>query len=290
MHGIILLIAIVIYFVLAKSITRRLASIPKTALNKRIVSLLYTLMVFPLLTSCSSDQPPPPINNFCDYSISDYESLKPKIEAYFPVGLSRLNVKRRLKSIGVNERKTIQMYERIPNPDLKPWVKNNKIVKSEARLEAVYKNNKYVMSDEYILFGLTECQLPDKNKNNWQIEVYLDEEGNIDESSFFVWAEDENFASRNIPLRPSFSFGGEHLKKLIRSLTETQFEDKEKLKQYLLDAGFVVKERSGTRNLFVYMPSPLELNQLSTRRYIYFDDMSIMIVIDEAGKIVKVGR
>jgi hypothetical protein len=40
MHGILLLIAIVIYFVLAKSITRKLAGIPEKNRNKRIVSLL----------------------------------------------------------------------------------------------------------------------------------------------------------------------------------------------------------------------------------------------------------
>jgi hypothetical protein len=71
---------------------------------------------------------------------------------------------------------------------------------------------------------------------------------------------------------------------------ETRFKDKDKLKQYLLDAGFVVKERPGTRNLFVYMPSPPDFNRITSRRYGRFEDMSTMIVIDEAGKIVKVGR
>jgi hypothetical protein len=246
------------------------------------------LMIFPLV-ACSSDDTPPPINNFCDYSIADYESIKPKIEAYFPVGLSRLNVKRRLKSIGVTEINTIQMYERIPNPDLKPWVINNKIVKSEVRLKAVMKNNKPVLSNEYILFGDTECQLPDKNKNNWRVEIYLDEDRKIDETSFYVLAQGENFASRNIPLRPSYSSGGKSLTKAIRSLTETQFKEKEILKQYLLDAGFIVKERPVTRNLFVYMPSPLDLNRLSLRRYQTFE-ISTMVVIDDVGKIVKVGR
>ena len=288
MHGILLLLAIVIYFVLAKTITEILAHIPDTSRNKRIVASLCTLMVFPLL-ACSSNETPPPINNFCDYSITDYETIKPKIEAYFPVGLSRLNVKRRLKIIGVNEINTIQMYERIPNPDLKPWIKNNKIVKSEVRLKAVMKNNKPVMSDEYILFGDTECKLPDKNKNYWRVEVYLDEDRKIDETSFYVLAQDENFASRNIPLRPSFSSGGGNLTKAIRSLTETGFKDKDKLKQYLLDAGFVVKERPVTRNLFVYMPSPLSLNLLSLRRYASYE-ISTMVVIDDAGKVVKVGR
>lgn len=43
MHGILLLIAIVIYWVLAKSITRRLASIPEKTINKRIVASLCTV-------------------------------------------------------------------------------------------------------------------------------------------------------------------------------------------------------------------------------------------------------
>ncbi len=46
MHGILLLIAIVFYFVLAKSITRRLASMPDTARNKRIVTSLCIITAF----------------------------------------------------------------------------------------------------------------------------------------------------------------------------------------------------------------------------------------------------
>ena len=43
------------------------------------------------------------IGNLCDYSIQEYETLKPQVEALFPVGLTVKEARAMLSRIGVKE-------------------------------------------------------------------------------------------------------------------------------------------------------------------------------------------
>lgn len=218
------------------------------------------------------------IGNLCDYSIQEYETLKPQVEALFPVGLTVKEARAMLSRIGVKEIKQVPIYERDKD-------------------QYVFKDEQPVLLKSQMLLGIVNCQLPDQNMNWWRIETFVDEEGRVGEAGFYVFIGDENFAKRDIPLKASYIIGSSILRKAIRSLFLARFPDWNLLQKHLLDGGFEVYEekqwstpstkRFVVKNITGYTKI-LSIRKTARRLPGKTVRQIAGVVVDSSGKVLKI--
>jgi len=165
------------------------------------------------------------ITDFCKYGLSDYETLKPSIEKMF---LSEPNISK-AKSIieTIKNKKNVKEYEL-------PKIKNRRVVS---------ENGKLVFSGEKLILWTVPCNKKFKNKDIWYFIFHVGLGGEIKNFDFTVHIEDENFAKRDVPLKPNYLYGRKDLSKAIVGLVGEKNLSIDSLVGMLKSNGFLVERR-----------------------------------------------
>jgi len=123
------------------------------------------------------------------------------------------------------------------------------------------------MSKEKLIGARIECPLPENNKNMWDLVLYVSDFDRVRESGFYITIDDQNFASRGVPLRAAYVTGEKVLSSVIRSLVKSRFPKWEDLKPHLLQVGFRVIERKfeNSKKSDATIKKPADFNNLACR-------------------------
>ncbi len=212
-----------------------------------------------------------PLKEFCSYSISDYDSIRNEVEALFRNGMKMAEARVMISRLGLIKIDELQLVE----------TRNRR---------AVVVDGKPVMSKEKLISALIECPLPENNKNIWKLILYVSDFDRIRESGFYIAVDDQNFASRDVPLRAAYVGSNKILSSAIRSLVKTRFPQWKALKQYLLQAGFRVIERKieNSKESSALIKKPVDFNRLAIRVMGGSDGLQSGVAIGENGMILKV--
>ena len=135
--------------------------------------------------------------NLCQYTYGQFNTILPKIEQEFPIGLSVNNAMLKLAAIGTasGSYSGTGVFETYTGN--KPEIANNK-------QSSEMKNGEIAWENGYTISSLFRCRLEKENQNVYNLDLHFDPEGRLVRRHFYLFFEDKNFASRGVDIRTHF--------------------------------------------------------------------------------------
>lgn len=170
------------------------------------------------------------ISDLCSYDLSDYDTLKPLVEKVFLEEPTAARAHQVFKTFG--------NFEYLGTQEL-PLIRDGRFVPGEGQ---------YLLSGEKIFGGKVVCEKPFNNKDVWWFYVHEGTSGEMLNLDFYVLIDDENFAKRDIPLRPQYFADSHIFRAALHNIIDERAPPIQVLVDQLVGNGFSVKRYDGGRS------------------------------------------
>lgn len=177
------------------------------------------------------------VRDFCKYDLSDYPVLNKLVET---------EVRREDRAEEATEvLKRFKNFQLVGILEL-PQMRNGAFVRGDGQ---------FVLSGEKLIAGKVVCEKPDNNKDVWSFYLHEGSSGNILDFDFYVLIDDENFAAREIAIKPEYFEDTRTFRSAVKSIIQKDAPKVRAFLEQLTADGFSIRvfedERENHTRYFV---------------------------------------